>query len=320
MKSCGVSLAAAACAAALSLGSAGDEEKKMAAGKASETEEDFPRLTAQERDSLAEIDSNAIFDQLKTRINSAPIYHLARICADAASDLGNMLETRDSECRVRHGTGKCYLQVEYFSFHLSGRLNFTNNTEKFLYWCGRSWNGYWLPCPFHNSRGFASSARRGRCVSVDCLPTMAAQNHGGYHLSDPVFSHKFISGDLTTAISLLHYVFRKRTGFWYSTVMAVRCYDSLILKAEGKVEPELFCQLGHFNLLLEDYPKECALTTSRLSIGSFFAKQSASSWDSHEEVCSSASQPSTSDYDYEYTVTEVVASSNAQKHKRKMFL
>ena len=36
---------------------------------------------------------------------------------------------------------------------------------------------------------------------------------------------------------------------------AVRCYDSLILKAEGKVEPELFCQLGHFNLLLEDYPK-----------------------------------------------------------------
>ncbi|RXN01890.1 Lysine-specific demethylase 6A [Acipenser ruthenus] len=57
MKSCGVSLAAAACAAALSLGSAGDEEKKMAAGKASETEEDFPRLTAQERDSLAEIDS-----------------------------------------------------------------------------------------------------------------------------------------------------------------------------------------------------------------------------------------------------------------------
>lgn len=36
---------------------------------------------------------------------------------------------------------------------------------------------------------------------------------------------------------------------------AVRCYDSLILKAEGKVEPELFCHLGHFNLLLEDYPK-----------------------------------------------------------------
>uniref|UniRef100_A0A4W5LP80 Uncharacterized protein n=2 Tax=Euteleosteomorpha TaxID=1489388 RepID=A0A4W5LP80_9TELE len=53
MQSCGVSLAVAACAAARSLGSAsgGDEEKKMAAGKASETEEDFPTLTAQERDS-----------------------------------------------------------------------------------------------------------------------------------------------------------------------------------------------------------------------------------------------------------------------------
>ncbi|MXQ95131.1 hypothetical protein E5288_WYG018541 [Bos mutus] len=36
---------------------------------------------------------------------------------------------------------------------------------------------------------------------------------------------------------------------------AVCCYESLILKAEGKVESEFFCQLGHFNLLLEDYPK-----------------------------------------------------------------
>ncbi len=36
---------------------------------------------------------------------------------------------------------------------------------------------------------------------------------------------------------------------------AVRCYESLILKAEGKVDPEFFCQLGHFHLLLEEYPK-----------------------------------------------------------------
>lgn len=39
------------------------------------------------------------------------------------------------------------------------------------------------------------------------------------------------------------------------TSQAVRCYDIYILKAEGKVEPEVFCQLGHFNLLLEDYSK-----------------------------------------------------------------
>lgn len=50
MRSCRVSLAAR------SLGAAGDEEKKMAAGRASEPEEDFPRLTAQERDGLAGID------------------------------------------------------------------------------------------------------------------------------------------------------------------------------------------------------------------------------------------------------------------------
>lgn len=45
-------------------------------------------------------------------------------------------------------------------------------------------------------------------------------------------------------------------------LQAVGCYDGLLLKAEGKVEPDVFCQLGHFNLLLEDYPKG-KLETSR---------------------------------------------------------
>ncbi|XP_077393796.1 lysine-specific demethylase 6A isoform X2 [Festucalex cinctus] len=36
---------------------------------------------------------------------------------------------------------------------------------------------------------------------------------------------------------------------------AVSCYNAIILKAEGKVDPDIFCQLGHFHLLLEDYPK-----------------------------------------------------------------
>lgn len=52
MKSCGVSLAAAASAAPF-----GDEEKKMAAGKASgQSEEDFASLTAQEREALSGLD------------------------------------------------------------------------------------------------------------------------------------------------------------------------------------------------------------------------------------------------------------------------
>uniref|UniRef100_A0A8C1DTA7 [histone H3]-trimethyl-L-lysine(27) demethylase n=1 Tax=Cyprinus carpio carpio TaxID=630221 RepID=A0A8C1DTA7_CYPCA len=53
MKSCGVSVAAVARAAAAD----GDEERKMAAGTASETEEDFPKLTPQEKDRLASVDS-----------------------------------------------------------------------------------------------------------------------------------------------------------------------------------------------------------------------------------------------------------------------
>jgi len=52
MKSCRASLAVAA----RRLSAAGDEEKKMAAGKASEPEEDSPRLSAQESDALARVD------------------------------------------------------------------------------------------------------------------------------------------------------------------------------------------------------------------------------------------------------------------------
>lgn len=53
MKSCGVSLATAAAAAA----AFGDEEKKMAAGKASgESEEASPSLTGDEREALGGLD------------------------------------------------------------------------------------------------------------------------------------------------------------------------------------------------------------------------------------------------------------------------
>uniref|UniRef100_A0A8C4GKR5 [histone H3]-trimethyl-L-lysine(27) demethylase n=1 Tax=Dicentrarchus labrax TaxID=13489 RepID=A0A8C4GKR5_DICLA len=137
MQSCGVSVAAAACAAARSLGSAssgGDEGKKMAAGKATETDEDFPTLTAQERDSLVGIDSS--------------LFGFQKLHEDGA------------------------------------------RTKALL-------------------------------------------------------------------------------------MKAVRCYDSLILKAEGKVEPELFCQLGHFNLLLEDYPKALSAYQRYYSLQSDYWKNAA---------------------------------------------
>ncbi|KAM8855057.1 lysine-specific demethylase 6A-like [Spinachia spinachia] len=114
MKSCGVSLAAAASAAARSLGVAGNDEEKMASGTATDIEEDFPKLTAQENERLDGADSSL------------------------------------------------------FGFH---RLQ--------------------------------------------------------------------EDGARTKALLL----------------KAVSCYDALILKAEGKVDPDIFCQLGHFNLLLEDYSK-----------------------------------------------------------------
>ncbi|XP_049340515.1 lysine-specific demethylase 6A isoform X3 [Astyanax mexicanus] len=136
MKSCGVSLAAAACAAAPSLGAAGDddEEKKMAARKASETEEDFPKLSAQERERLVAIDSS--------------LFGFQRLHEDGARTKALLLK-------------------------------------------------------------------------------------------------------------------------------AIRCYDAYILKAEGKVEPEVFCQLGHFNLLLEDYPKALSAYQRYYSLQSDYWKNAA---------------------------------------------
>ncbi|XP_016420037.1 histone demethylase UTY-like [Sinocyclocheilus rhinocerous] len=131
MKSCRVSLAVAA---ARRLSAAGDEEKKMAAGKASEPEEDAPRLSAQESDTLARVDSS--------------LFGYQRLREDGAS------------------------------------------TKALL-------------------------------------------------------------------------------------VKAVRCYESLILKAEGKVDPEFFCQLGHFNLLLEEYPKALSAYQRYYSLQSDYWKNAA---------------------------------------------
>uniref|UniRef100_A0A3Q3VTE9 [histone H3]-trimethyl-L-lysine(27) demethylase n=1 Tax=Mola mola TaxID=94237 RepID=A0A3Q3VTE9_MOLML len=127
MKSCGVSLTAAASAAARSLGVAGNDEEKMASVTATEIEEDFPKLTAQEKESLVGTDR-----------------------------LGNM------------------------------------------------------------------------CV--------------------------------------------KRLGRFLS---AVRCYDAVILKAEGKVDPDIYCQLGHFSLLLEDYPKALSAYQRYFTLQSDYWKNAA---------------------------------------------
>ncbi|KAL7384911.1 hypothetical protein ABVT39_011139 [Epinephelus coioides] len=134
MKSCGVSLTAAASAAARSLGVAGNDEEKMASRTATDIEEDFPKLTAQEKESLVGTDSSL------------------------------------------------------FGFH---RLQ--------------------------------------------------------------------EDGARTKALLL----------------KAVSCYDALILKAEGKVDPDIFCQLGHFNLLLEDYPKALSAYQRYFSLQTDYWKNAA---------------------------------------------
>lgn len=56
---------------------------------------------------------------------------------------------------------------------------------------------------------------------------------------------------------------------------AIHCYESLIVKAEGKVESDFFCQLGHFNLLLEDYSKALSSYQRYYSLQSDYWKVSA---------------------------------------------
>ncbi|KAB5577050.1 hypothetical protein PHYPO_G00205510 [Pangasianodon hypophthalmus] len=56
---------------------------------------------------------------------------------------------------------------------------------------------------------------------------------------------------------------------------AIRCYDAYILKSEGKVEPEVFCQLGHFNLLLDNYPKALSAYQRYYSLQSDYWKNAA---------------------------------------------
>uniref|UniRef100_A0A3Q3LWT7 [histone H3]-trimethyl-L-lysine(27) demethylase n=1 Tax=Mastacembelus armatus TaxID=205130 RepID=A0A3Q3LWT7_9TELE len=130
MKSCGVSLSAAA----QSLGVAGNDEEKMASGKATEIEEDFPKLTAQETESLVGMDSSL------------------------------------------------------FGFH-----------------------------------GLQEDGARTKALLLK----------------------------------------------------AVSCYDALILKTEGKVDPDIFCQLGHFNLLLEDYEKALSAYQRYFSLQSDYWKNAA---------------------------------------------
>ncbi|XP_030058102.1 lysine-specific demethylase 6A isoform X3 [Microcaecilia unicolor] len=143
MKSCGVSLSAAAAttaattaaaAAAAASAALGDEEKKMAAGKASETEQDFPNLTADEREALAGLDSR--------------VFGFLRLHEDGARTKALLLK-------------------------------------------------------------------------------------------------------------------------------AVRCYEALVLKSEGKVESDFFCQLGHFNLLLEDYSKALSAYQRYYSLQSDYWKNAA---------------------------------------------
>ncbi|MGH0137875.1 UNVERIFIED_CONTAM: hypothetical protein FKN15_065036 [Acipenser sinensis] len=52
-----------------------------------------------------------------------------------------------------------------------------------------------------NHGGYQLSARRGRCVSVDCLPTMAEQNHGGYQLSgNPIHGQVYLNNMVHTDV------------------------------------------------------------------------------------------------------------------------
>lgn len=94
MKSCGVSLTAAASAAARSLGVAGNDEEKMASGTATEIEEDFPKLTAQEKQSLLGTDR---LDDMLCELSRALLFritHFSCLVCGSKSDCLKVLLNR----------------------------------------------------------------------------------------------------------------------------------------------------------------------------------------------------------------------------------
>ncbi|XP_063100569.1 lysine-specific demethylase 6A-like isoform X10 [Cavia porcellus] len=77
--------------------------------------------------------------------------------------------------------------------------------------------------------------------------------------------------------TLFGFLERHEDGVRTKTLLdkAVHCYESLILKTDGKVESDFFCQLGHFNLLLEDYSKALSAYQRYYSLQADYWKNAA---------------------------------------------
>uniref|UniRef100_D6RFT4 Ubiquitously transcribed tetratricopeptide repeat containing, Y-linked n=1 Tax=Mus musculus TaxID=10090 RepID=D6RFT4_MOUSE len=71
--------------------------------------------------------------------------------------------------------------------------------------------------------------------------------------------------------SFFGFLTRCKDGAKMKTLLnkAIHFYESLIVKAEGKVESDFFCQLGHFNLLLEDYSKGSEVQSIIIKVGAW---------------------------------------------------
>ncbi|KAK3557079.1 hypothetical protein QTP70_024758 [Hemibagrus guttatus] len=365
MQSCRVSLAVAACAAARRLGATGDEEKKMAAGKASENEEDFPRLTAQERDSLAGIDSS-LFGFLRLHEDGARTKALLlKVGCELEekerfwSELDEVMEsipTGDEEVMGKFGVKERNLEGQvvvdfakkmdiavvntYFQKREEHRVTYKSGGRRTQRSKKRRKTKWWKLKKEECCEEFREKLRQalgGQVVLPDDWETTAEviretgrkvlgvssgrgkedketwwwnedvqdsiqrkrldkkkwdmdrteENRQEYKESQrrvkrevskakqKAYDELYTRLDTREGEKDLYRLARQRDRDGKDVQQAVRCYESLILKAEGKVNPELFCQLGHFNLLLEDYPKALSAYQRYYSLQSDYWKNAA---------------------------------------------
>lgn len=163
MKSCGVSLSAAAVlSAAAAAASLGDEEKKMAAGKASESEEDFPNLTADEREALAGLDSR--------------LYGFLRLHEDGARTKALL----SKNAAFLYGLGLVYFH--YNAFHWAIRA-----FQEVLYvdpgFCRAKEIHLRLGLMFKVNTDYESSLKHFQLALIDCNPCTLSKAEIQFHIA-----------------------------------------------------------------------------------------------------------------------------------------
>uniref|UniRef100_A0A0G2K6D0 [histone H3]-trimethyl-L-lysine(27) demethylase n=1 Tax=Rattus norvegicus TaxID=10116 RepID=A0A0G2K6D0_RAT len=173
MKSCGVSLATAAAAAAF-----GDEEKKMAAGKASgESEEASPSLTAEEREALGGLDSR-LFGFVRFHEDGARMKALLGKAVRCYESL--ILKAEGKNAAFLYGLGLVYFHYNAFQWAIKAFQEVLYVDPSF---CRAKEIHLRLGLMFKVNTDYESSLKHFQLALVDCNPCTLSNAEIQFHIA-----------------------------------------------------------------------------------------------------------------------------------------